>query len=417
MSDARPAAAEIVDAAADSRLLIIGSLPPGGRDLDLLAHRGALKHARVGLTAAGFTRVRQTHARFAACGVDVVELVPVERWRLCRDAVDELFADAQEVPPYRWLRRPAPHHALLVLARRLVLARGHLPAKLLDRADETLARDPGAWEQAERRASSWRLDRGLALLRAWHAGTEPSRAARVGALIEHIGRFPRRRAGGRRSGIIALSGLDGAGKSTQATSLAATLELLGHPTVVEWNPMSTVSMAVPRPLKNLLLRRMGAGVPADSGHASADRARTALRRQSAAVVHVLALGAAILAVVAYWRVMLRHAARGRLVIVDRYALDASVHLRFRYGQDHGLPVQLALIRWLSPRPRAAYLLEISPATAMTRKAYHWTPAEFELQARLYAEERSRHRSAVIDAERPLEAICPEIAVATWRRLG
>ena len=417
MSDATQAAAEIVDAAAHGTLLIIGSLPPGGRDLDLLARRGELEHVRVGLGAAGFSHVGQTHARFASCTADVVELVPAERWRLRRSAVDELFADAREVAPYRWLSQPAPHHALLILARRLVLARGSLPGKLLDRANDALARDPGAWEQAERRAESWRLARGLALLQAWHAGAEPSRPARLAALLEHIGRAPRRRAGRRQSGIVALSGLDGAGKSTQATSLAATLDLLGHPTVVEWNPMSTVSMAVPRSLKNLVLRRMGAGAPGDPAEASADRARTAMRRQPAAVVHVLALGAAVLAVVAYWRVVLRHAPRGRLVIVDRYALDASVHLRFRYGQGRGLPVQLALIRWLSPKPVAAYLLEIAPATAMARKAFHWTPAEFELQARLYAEERARHRAVAIDAEHAVEVICAEVAVATWRRLG
>ena len=181
--------------------------------------------------------------------------------------------------------------------------------------------------------------------------------------------------------------------------------------------MSTVSMAVPRSVKELLLRRMESGDPAAAGGESADRARTVLLRQPAAIVHLLALGAAVLAVVAYWRVVLRHAARGRLVIVDRYALDASVHLRFRYGQSRTLPVQLALIRWLSPKPVASYLLDISPATAMARKPYHWTPAEFELQMKLYAEERARHRTEGVDAERPLEEICAQLAAATWRRLA
>jgi thymidylate kinase len=94
-----------------------------------------------------------------------------------------------------------------------------------------------------------------------------------------------------------------------------------------------------------------------------------------------------------------------------------VHLRFRYGESHSLRPQLALLRWLSPRPTAAFLLDISPATAMRRKPHHWTAAEFELQRELYREELSNHRAVRLDAECPPEEICAQLAAQTWRRMG
>ena len=410
-------AAEIIDAAARGTLIIVGSLPPHGRDLDLLARPDELTSAGVALSTAGFIRVGHTYARFRGCDADVVDLIAATRW-LRRSALNELFDEAQVVPPFRRLGQPSPYHALLVLTRRLVLARGNPPDKLLRRIDAVLSRDPSAWAEAERRAASWRLERGLHLLRAWHEGSAPSRAQRMRALAELVDSRSLRWPAARRAGVIALSGIDGAGKSTQARSLASTMDKLGHASAVEWNPMSTVSMAIPRSLKSAILRTLGSAHDRPLDLRSADRARNVMHRQPAPVVHLLALATALVAVIGHWRVLLRQRARGRrVVIVDRYTLDASVHLRFRYGESRSLRPQLALLRWLSPRPTAAFLLDISPATAMRRKPHHWTAAEFELQRELYREELSNHRAVRLDAECPPEEICAQLAAQTWRRMG
>ena len=289
MSDTR-SAAEVLDASVGGKLLIFGSLPPHGRDLDLLVRPDELSSAGAALAAAGFVRAGRSWARFRACDADVVDVVAAARWSLPGAELDALFAEAQPLAPFRWLCQPAPHHLILILARRLVLARGRPPDKLLRRLEETLARAPNAWADAERRAASWRLRRGMALLHGWHAGRSVSRAARVAALGELAGFRARPRRSPRRTGVIALSGIDGAGKSTQARALAQTLEKLGHPSVVEWNPMSTASMAIPRPFKDAVLRMMGSADRAPSAGQSADRARNAMNRQPGPLVHLLALG-------------------------------------------------------------------------------------------------------------------------------
>ena len=416
MTDRRTAA-EVVDASVAGRLLIFGSLPPEGRDLDLLARPAELSAAGAALAGAEFVQAGRSWARFRACDADVVEFVPASRWGLPQDELDALFAEAQPLTPFRWLCQPAPHHVILILARRVVLARGRPPDKLHGRVEETLERTPTAWIEAERRAAAWRLRRGLQLLQTWHAGMPLSRTAWVGALGELAGIRARPRFSRRRTGVIALSGIDGAGKSTQAYALGETLEKLGHRSVVEWNPMSTFSTAIPRPFKDALLRMMGSADRAPIEGESADRARNAMSRQPGLVVHVLALGAALLAILAHWRLVLRHGPRGRLIIVDRYTLDASVHLRFRYGQSRALPIQLALLRWLSPKPIASFLLDVAPATAMSRKPHHWTAAEFELQAALYRDERERHRTIALNADRSQDQVCADLAGATWRHLA
>ena len=73
--------------------------------------------------------------RFAQCTAEPVDVVPAGEWGLPPAEEEALFAEARTLEGLERLARPAPHHALLILARRL--ARGF-------RAPGQAPRAPGA---------------------------------------------------------------------------------------------------------------------------------------------------------------------------------------------------------------------------------------------------------------------------------
>ncbi len=113
----------------------------------------------------------------------------------------------------------------------------------------------------------------------------------------------------------------------------------------------------------------------------------------------------------------RHARHGRVVIYDRYALDSTVQLRFRYGAAGRFAVQRGLIRLLAPKPVAAFYLEIPAETSLGRKDDRWTLTDLEKQASLYGAEYGQSAVVRLDGLRPREELAAEIAEAVWRALG
>ena len=193
----------------------------------------------------GFVERSGEWGRFRDCGVESLDLVPVAAWGLSGegDAVEQLFAHARPIPGFEHLFRPAPWHLLLALARRTVEGDGRLAAKHRSRIDAAVAEDAGAWEAARSAAPAWHAQRALAALkrayetyghasrsrngaRRWQArvravrgGEDAGARAGCGVLLE--ARRGRRR---KRGQLISFSGLDGAGKSSQAEALQAGLE-------------------------------------------------------------------------------------------------------------------------------------------------------------------------------------------------
>jgi thymidylate kinase len=241
-----------------------------------------------------------------------------------------------------------------------------------------------------------------------------------------MARALRDRVGGRRRGVvIALSGLDGAGKSSQTTALRETLERLGHDVEIAWTratwddwvwKLGFVVKKVLRVPVHLASRRgharavpngsdaRPAGEPADPIKRLRERSR--LATGAWVMVHALANA---------WsqrRLTRPHLRRGRLVICDRYTLDSIVAFRVRFGPQHRFRLQRALIAALSPRPPRAYFLDVSPETAYARKGeggVEWLAAH----RRLYLEEHEALGVRRLDGERPREEICAEIARDVW----
>src|SRR5581483_1112343 len=223
---------------------------------------------REALVREGFKNQGDEWVRFADGTAEAVDVVPGSAWMLPPEELAALFAQAGPIDGFDRLVRPAPHHALLVLAR-LTGATGPIPEKRRRRVDAAVSEDPGAWQRARERAGAWNLTAELAHLET--GGSAPPRLSRP-----------------RRARVIALSGIDGSGKSSQAELLREALERLGYDAAVEWSPYGQNAwldhLAVP--VKKLLGRskRYASAAPRETGLERTSG--TALREKNAAVNYV-----------------------------------------------------------------------------------------------------------------------------------
>jgi thymidylate kinase len=229
------------------------------------------------------------------------------------------------------------------------------------------------------------------------------------------------RIGRRRGLVIALSGVDGAGKSFQAKALQGSLEALGLRARIEWIPIATnpwldrlvapLQWALGRfrglrtPRRNQLGRR---GLEPNPGSVLRQRSRTA--NYGWATLVAAANGVSH----AFWA--RRHRSAGWIVVFDRYVLDSVVRARFLYGNGRPLSLPRTLIRLLSPRPDLAFFLDVPAAASVARKEDVWTTEELERQVELYRQEFERCGVARLDGELPSEELAHEILETTWRRL-
>jgi thymidylate kinase len=395
---------------------VFGSLPPAGRDLDLLARPEEEQALSSGLSEHGFLRHGRIWARFEECTADVVELVAAAKWRLPAPELQALFDEALPLEGHRRLVQPAPRHFLLILARKLA-AGAELDDKRRRRVDAVLEANPGSLEAAWRAAEAWGASPALtALEQALRAGGRPGPAQRGRAPLRRLRRLAR---APRRGVLVTFSGLDGAGKSLQATSLQASLDRLGHPAVVEWTSLA----AHPPPLEAITwglgllarLRRSSRAPDGGRGATPADPVK-ALRQRSPVVSSAWSTLVTVSNGLTHFRTASRHLWLGRHVICDRYMLDSEVHLRYAYGEARRFALQSALIRLLSPRPDRAYLLDVSGDEA-TRRKQEYSVEDNRRRAQLYRDHHARLGVRRIDGTRPPGEICAEIAEDVWRLLA
>jgi thymidylate kinase len=427
---------ELVSGSIRQRVLVVGSLPPGGRDLALIVRPCEERALAESLTAAGLARRGLQWASFFDCSAYLVELIPTRRLSLPAGELDALYAEAG---PIGWdgeldfIVRPTPHHLLLLLARRLV-REGRLHPKRRARIDNALIEDPDAWTKADSRASLWGLDRALALLERTHRTNDPVPLSdRLLALFELVAstrgssekvdllRRPLAAGIPRRNLVIAISGLDGAGKSFQARALQNTLELLVCPTVVEWTPLGqNRAIEIARSAKKLVQRFDHDTPPAEPVLAlsyadlPANPARR-LRERSALITQLWTLFVVLVNAGFHRRPTLRYPFAGKVVIFDRYVCDSSAWLSFWYGAERRFSVQKGVLRALSPQPLRSFFLNVRPEVALIRKG-EMSLAELRRMVDLYWEESNRLGVRVMDGEEPPTEIAAEIARQVWTAL-
>ena len=446
--------AQLVDGWLDAPALVSGSLPPHGRDLDVVVRPEQEQQLAERLRADGFLAHGGEWVRFRGCGAEALDLIPVADWELPDDEAEALFADARPIDGYAWLGRPAPHHVLLMLSRRLIQSDGRLDEKRRARAGAALEADPGGWDAAAARAARWGLTGGLAgLRRAYEHGETLGVRERAGALAEQraaTGAGPRRaraeawrralRPPAKSGFLVAFSGLDGAGKSSQAEALRDVLERLGYDARLEWTRLEWTTLwehsgvlgtiAWPVTTAIGLAARVRSHPPRGRGPGDGsgeppepqwytDKVETPASRLRARVGLVNDAWVTVVAAThagAQRRAVAAHIRAGRAVVCDRYTLDAAVFLRFRYGEGRRFTHAVRLLQRLSPRPLRAFLVEVPGAVAYRRKAEQYDLGDLERQARLYREEAGRLEVSVVDGERPRDELCAEIAESVWRTL-
>jgi thymidylate kinase len=327
--------------------------------------------------------------RFADCSALAVDVIGADDWGLPAAALRSLQENAVSVDGLARVVRPGPAHTLLVIAKQVAAANGRLSEKKRKRIDAAVADDPDAWRSASSLAEGWSMRGELEALRdVWANGTSHRRLPRP-----------------RRGAVIALSGLDGAGKSSQARALGDALERLGFGVRIVWTPIGN----------NPLQRRIASAAKRVLGKGSDER-MLSTRGEATSAPGAHGLAAATWATVGagfngghHLRSAAADVARGRIVIFDRYVLDSLVQIRFAYGTARPLRLPRALVRGLSIPPARAFLLDVRPETALARKDDRWTLDDLKRQAQLYREEAARLGVTRLDGEAPKEELCARIA--------
>jgi thymidylate kinase len=398
--------AATVDAAACGRAIVLGSLPPAGRDLDLLALAPERERIERALVAGGLVRKGSGFALFRSCSAYGVELFAAEDFAPA-DAIAELFAQAIPLAGFTALARPSPADALIVLAM-LVADEGRLQSKRGQRLERILAEDPQAWQRARRAAPAWQAQRELTLLERAASGEPLPLPRRLRARAPRA--LPRRR----RGLLVALSGIDGSGKSSQSRWLADALAALGCDVEVVWNNLlgnrALDLLAGPPKALMRLAGRKGERI------ASYDESPPRSGAEGASALHSAWATVVTLANALEQRVASAGPVRrGRVVVFDRSPLDLAVRMQVLYRAS--VAIQRRLVGLAAPRPDLAFLLDIPAEVSLTRKSDIWTQSQLAEQAMLYRSLAPRYGVRPLDGQRPPDEIAAEIAREAWLALG
>jgi len=438
----------LVDSLISAHALVFGSLPPLGRDMDLLVSAADEAALGRGLAERGFLAAGGAWARFRGCTVDVVDVVRADTWGLPEDELAALIGDARPLAQTTRLVVPAPHHALLILARRLSRG-GKLPERRRARIRAALDQDPDAFARARDHVGRWGLAHSLVVLeRAYREGRDLTRKERSLARREVDGEGVQRRVrrllrrgtrtllAPRRGVLISFSGLDGSGKSSQASYLRDTLDRLGYPTAAVWEPIANLPQWLRSiadviktpvlPLARLISQNAGTGTRSSvadtamtpaAGYAwPTDHPVTVMRQRSRLLSFAWSTAISVQFAFRLARAIWPQLARGRVVICDRYMLDSWVYLAYKFGDHRRYRFQLAIVRALSGKPRHAYFLDVPGDVASARKG-DFLPERNAWRARLYRERFAELGISRLDGARPPDELSAEIAAQVWRSLS
>jgi thymidylate kinase len=402
--------------------------PPAPSPVDLLARSEEAELLASWFASHGFIARGRQWARFVGCGSESYRLLPVADWGLPAAELSAMFSEARPLRQLGNLGRLASRHALLVAARRLV-EEDRVPTAVVQTLVEgAVAENTAAWTEARAIGPAWGLTRALGLLADWADGYPLSGVQRSRARAE-LGRTLGQRAGrpripgcsagraARRGGVVALSGVDGAGKTSQAIALQETLRRLEVDAVVEWtrlaiNPSLNL---IGLPVKLLLQVRRPARGPGERRAATAPAVDTAaaFRQRHRLINFVWVTIVALANALAQRRSTVQHLRKGRVVIRDRYVLDSAVQLRYAYGDTSPFRLQMWLLRHVSLRPRCAVLLDVTAEEALARKAEQYGLEDLRHHTRLYRDAYPRFAVRRLDGGRPPAELCELIATAVW----
>lgn len=196
--------------------------------------------------------------------------------------------------------------------------------------------------------------------------------------------------------LIALCGIDGTGKSTQASLLQDRFRASGHSTEVlwcRWDPL------LARPAVRLLDRLSGRGtaggvVSGSSGGSDDSRRALKSRLLSSSLIRRLWTGLMVLDYGLQVAPKLIRARReAEVVIVDRYRHDVLIDL----SAGGELVTTPRVLRWLLPDPDLIVVLDVDEQVALVRKPDSPDLTYLEQRRRLYRELAQAPTAILLDA--------------------
>ena len=217
--------------------------------------------------------------------------------------------------------------------------------------------------------------------------------------------------------LIAFSGLDGAGKSTQIELLMDHLRREGQNPVCVWTRGGYTPLF--EGLKALLRRLPGRTVPPSGSNPQRARAfgKGWVRR--------LWLVLALLDLLWVYGVQLRWRRwRGRIVICDRYLWDTLIDFRLNFAQERVERWWLwRLLAWAAPEPDAAFLLLAPVQVSVRRSDVKGEP--FRDSPEVLAQRLAHYQSLaaeygdwhILDGQRPIPDLAAEIWTLLDKKLG
>jgi dTMP kinase len=219
----------------------------------------------------------------------------------------------------------------------------------------------------------------------------------------------RRQRGGR---LICLLGIDGSGKTTQATTLVATLRAQGVAAVHAWARWLPIFLLPLRVLGRALAGRRGnqeenyQGFTASKRQILRNPLRATLWKHLVLLEHALQV---------FFKVRLRLLA-GKTVVADRYVYDTLIDLAVNLSCHPDQLLNEPLLR-LFPRPDLSVLLELSPRTGAERKADGTTEEYLAERDALYRRLADALQMERVSAEPPPEEVQAAVLACLQRRLG
>lgn len=218
--------------------------------------------------------------------------------------------------------------------------------------------------------------------------------------------------------LVAISGVDGSGKTAHAEALQAAFARCDIRSRIVWTrgASSPLTDAVIRVGKRWLGSASAASTVEGGSAPDVWQRRAALWRRPVVRrvwpwVIALDLWGQYLTRVA-WPLL-----RGWVVIADRYVADAQAEVAayLEAAGEGRVPPALRLLERLSPRPAVAFLLDVPPNVAARRRAGQESEAFLAGQAGWYRRLAQARRWHVLDATQDLETISGEAVRLTLLR--